>query len=348
MLTILSIAITITLLVLFHEIGHFMIAKLLKVKVEKFAFGFGPEWFGFTRGETHYSVNLFPMLGGYVKMHGDQPGDEKAKSPNSFLGQAWYRRVLIVIFGPIMNFVLAVLLFSTVYIVGIPVPDTGIAKIGGVYESTPAFKAGLRVGDIITKINNQPIKTWDDLTKMVQPNAGKTLVIVARRDSQEITFQAKPEYDKERKTGLLGIRAAQKLERFSPIVALGKGISETYDFTLITIKALWLMLTGKMAAEVSGPVGIVQLIGIGVKAGFASLVAFIAVLSINLGVINLFPIPVLDGGHVLFLIIEAFRGKPVSVRKMEIAQIIGLTILISLFLFATYKDIIRLMMPGPK
>jgi regulator of sigma E protease len=183
---------------------------------------------------------------------------------------------------------------------------------------------------------------------MIQPNYGQELAIEVLRDKETLRIRLTPEFDKERKVGILGIRASQKLERDNPLVALGKGFSETYTWTVVTLKAIWWMVTGKIAPEVSGPVGIAQMISVGVKAGFASLVAFIAVLSINLGVFNLFPIPILDGGHILFLVIEAIKGKPVSAKKMKIAQTIGLVFLLTIFLFATYKDIIRLLIPGPK
>jgi regulator of sigma E protease len=347
MITTLIIIIAFSILVVFHEFGHFIIAKLLKVKVEKFALGFGPEWFGYNGKETRYSVNLFP-LGGYVRMLGDEPGDKNAEQPGSYLAQKWYRRAFIVIFGPITNFILAILLFTLIFMVGVPVPDTGISRIGGVFENTPAYQAGLQSGDIVTGINGQTVKTWDDLTKIVQPNSDKILAMTVKRGDREIQLQIKPQYDKERKVGILGISASHKIERSNPVQALVKGVTETYAWTEITLKAIWWMITGKIAPEVSGPVGIAQMIGVAAKAGFASLVAFIAVLSINLGVFNLFPIPILDGGHILFLLIEAVKGKPVSMAKVEMAQKVGLALLIAIFVFATYKDIIRMIVPGPK
>ncbi|MDD5491286.1 MAG: RIP metalloprotease RseP [bacterium] len=347
MLVTLIIIVAFSLLVIFHEFGHYIIAKLLNVKVEKFAVGFGPEWFGFKGKETQYSVNLFP-LGGYVRMLGDEVGDPNADSPRSYLAQKWYKRAFIVAFGPVMNFVLAILLFTIIFMVGVNVPDTATTRIGFVYEDTPAFKAGLKEGDIVTKINNQEIKNWDELTKIIQPNYNKNMPLEVLRDNKTIVFQLAPEYDKERKVGILGIRSSQKLERDNPFKAFIKGCEETYSWTEITLKAIWWMVSGKIAPEVSGPVGIAQMISVGVKAGFASLVAFIAVLSINLGVFNLFPIPILDGGHILFLVIEAIKGKPVSAQKIKIAQTIGLAVLLLIFVFATYKDIVRLIIPGPK
>ncbi len=347
MLVTLIIIIAFSLLVIFHEFGHYIIAKLLKVKVEKFAIGFGPKWFGFQGKETYYSVNLFP-LGGYVRMLGDEVGDPQALDPRSYLAQKWYKRAFIVAFGPVMNFVLAVLLFTIIFMVGINVPDTSTTRIGYVYENTPAFKAGLKEGDIVKKISNQEITSWDELTKIIQPNYGKELPLEVLRDKKSMIVKLVPEYDQERKVGILGIRSSQKLERDNPLRALIKGFEETYSWTVITLKAIWWMISGKIAPEVSGPVGIAQMISVGVKAGFASLVAFIAVLSINLGVFNLFPIPILDGGHILFLVIEAIKGKPVSPAKIKIAQTIGLAVLLLIFLFATYKDIVRLLIPGPK
>ncbi len=347
MLVTLIIIIAFSLLVVFHEFGHYIIAKLLKVKVEKFAIGFGPEWFGFKGKETHYSVNLFP-LGGYVRMLGDEAGDPNAKAPRSYLAQKWYKRAAIVAFGPVMNFVLAILLFTIIFMVGVSVPDTSTTRIGYVYENTPAFKAGIKEGDIVTKVNNQEIKGWEELTKIIQPNYGKELRLEVLRDKKPLILRLIPEYDKERKVGILGIRSSQKLERDNPLNAFIKGCAETYSWTVITLKAIWWMVSGQIAPEVSGPVGIAQMISVGVKAGFASLVAFIAVLSINLGVFNLFPIPILDGGHILFLVIEAIKGKPVNAEKVKIAQTIGLALLLLIFLFATYKDIVRLLIPGPK
>jgi regulator of sigma E protease len=347
MLVTLIIIIAFSLLVIFHEFCHYILAKLLKVKVEKFAVGFGPEWFGFQGKETHYSVNLFP-LGGYVRMLGDEAGDPNADLPRSYLAQKWYKRAFIVAFGPVMNFVLAILLFTIIFMVGVSVPDTTTTRIGFVYEDTPAAKAGLKEGDIVTKINNQEIKSWDELTKVIQPNYGKKMPLEVLRENKPLVFLLVPEYDKERKVGILGIRSSQKMERDNPFKAFYKGCVETYSWTVITLKAIWWMISGKIAPEVSGPVGIAQMISVGVKAGFASLVAFIAVLSINLGVFNLFPIPILDGGHILFLVIEAIKGKPVSAEKVKIAQTIGLAVLLLIFLFATYKDIVRLLIPGPK
>lgn len=347
MLTLVSMVLAFSLLVVFHEFGHFIVAKLFKVKVEKFAIGFGPEWFGFQGKETRYSINSIP-LGGYVKMLGDEPADEKAQDPRSYLAQSWYRRIGIVLSGPLMSFVLAFILFTTIFMLGVQIADVSTAMIGYVYEDTPAYKAGLQSDDIITAVNGQPIQTWDDLTKQIYPNTGKELSILIKRAGKKIQVKITPRYDEGRKIGVLGIRAVQRLERSGLLSALNKGISETVTWTIITVKALWWMASGKIAPEISGPVGIVQMIGMGAKAGFNSLVAFIAVLSINLGIFNLFPIPVLDGGHILFLLIEGVRGRPVSTQKLKVAQSIGLAILISIFLFATYKDIIRLLLPAAK
>ncbi len=343
MLTTIIIIIAFSILVVFHEFGHFIIAKLLKVKVEKFALGFGPEWLGFSTKETRYSLNLIP-LGGYVRMLGDEPGSEGVDSPFGYLAQKWYRRALIVVFGPITNFILAVLLFTMIFMVGVPTASTN--RIGDVFKNTPAFTAGLKPGDTIVKINNKPINVWEDVYNIVHPSAGKALDLIIKRDGQEIKYRIIPEYNTEKKVWLMGI--SPEKEKFGLLTALYKGCNETYYWTELTLKAIWWMLTGKIAPEVSGPVGIAQMIGEAAKAGFASLVGFIAVLSINLGVFNLFPIPILDGGHIMFLIIEAIKGKPVSLKKIEMAQKVGLTLLIMIFLFATYKDIIRLLLPGPK
>lgn len=344
MLTAISVIFAFSILVVFHEFGHFIVAKLFKVKVEKFAIGFGKEVIGFSGKETRYSLNFFP-LGGFVKMLGDEPGDEKAKDSRSYLAQKWYKRIGIVLSGPLMSFVLAIVLFIVIFMVGVQVPDISSSKIGFVYEDTPAQKAGLKTGDTVVSVDGKKIHTWDDLTKMIQPSAGKKLTIIVQRGDKEVSVEIVPKLDEEREIGVLGIRSESKVERLGIFKAANKAVSETGMWTVITLKSLWWMVTGKISAEVSGPVGIVQMIGMGAKAGFNSLVAFIAVLSINLGIFNLFPIPILDGGHILFLLLEGVRGKPVSTQKLKIAQAIGLALLLSIFLFATYKDIIRLLLP---
>lgn len=346
MLTLVSMVFAFSLLVVFHEFGHFIVAKLLKVKVEKFAIGFGKEIIGFSGEETRYSLNFFP-LGGFVKMLGDEPGDEKAKDPRSYLAQPWYKRIFIVLCGPLMNFILTIILLVIIFLTGVYVPD---ASIGNVMADSPAAKAGLKSGDLIVKINNVPVETWNDLTKLVYPNAGKELTLLVKRSNNEMIFKVVPKFDEERKIGLLGIIPSdgQKLERYGIIEACKKGTLETYTLTIMTLQELWKMFTGKIAPDVSGPIGIIKIISISAKAGFNSLVGVIALLSINLGIINLFPIPILDGGHILFLIVEGIRHKPMSVRKLQIAQAFGLVLIITIFIFATYKDIIRFLLPIAK
>ncbi|MBI5554962.1 MAG: RIP metalloprotease RseP [Elusimicrobia bacterium] len=335
-------------LVFFHELGHFVIAKLLHVKVEKFALGFGPEWFGFSTAETRYSVNLIP-LGGYVRMLGDEPGETHPDLPRSYQTQKWYQRALIVAAGPLTNFILAVILLTTLFMVGISVLDTSTSAIGKVIENTPAQQAGLQSGDIIASINGQPVKNWDEVTKIIQPNSGNTLSLVVRRNNKEISIQAKPEYKAKVKHGILGISPGRKIvEKEYPWPAFKKAVKETAFLTVFTVKAIWWIISGRIAPDVAGPIGMAQLVQEATKVGFANVVYLVVVLSINLGIFNLFPIPILDGGHIMFLIIEGFRGKPVSAFKIAIAQKAGLAILVTIFLFATYKDIIRLLRPGPK
>ncbi len=247
-------------LVFFHELGHFVIAKLLKVKVEKFALGFGPEWFGFSTTETRYSVNLIP-LGGYVRMLGDEPGETPIDSPRSYQAQKWYNRALIVVAGPITNFILAVILLTMLFLVGISVVDTSTSLIGKVIENSPAQHAGLQSGDIIISINDRLVKNWDEVTKIIQPNSSNTLSLVVRRNNKEILIQAKPEYDAEVKHGILGISPGRKIiEKELPWQAFKKAVKETVFLTVFTVKSIWWIISGRIAPDVAGPIGMFPII----------------------------------------------------------------------------------------
>ena len=342
MLTAVAIIFTFGIVVFFHEFGHFLAAKRSGVKVEKFSLGFGPEIIGFTKGGTRYLLSAVP-LGGYLKMAGENPEEAREGKPDEFLSQPWYKKIFIVLAGPVMNFVLAILLFSlVVFVWGQPVVKMDEARIGEVTIDSPADKAGLKSGDKIIAIDGTAVTTWEDMSKVIHNKANQPVELKISRQEQELKIKVVPKYDKERKVGLIGIVAPFEMKRMNLLNSLLKGVEQTIDWSVLTLKFLGLMIVGKVKADVSGPVGIGQLISQVASTGLSNLFYLIAIISVNLGLFNLFPIPILDGGHIMFFTYEGISGKPLDVKKVNIAQVIGMSILIAIMIFATYKDFLRI------
>ena len=342
------------ILIFVHELGHFILSKKMGVKVLKFSLGFGPKLIGKKIGETEYQIAVFP-LGGFVKPLGEDPNEEVKEEDRhrSFWVQPIWKRALIIGAGPFFNFFLAVALFSVINLFGIPYFPS---KIGEVSPGLPAENAGLKKGDMVLSIDGEEVKKWDDLSKIIRNSKGKALSLKVKREGEflEIRVTPKPSSQKnlfgeEIPVFVIGITPFDEIlvEKVGPFVALGKGLSQTWfgiKFTVVTvIKLIERVIPAK---TIGGPILIAQLAGEQAKRGLISLALFMAILSINLGVINLFPIPILDGGHFLFLALEAILGKPLSIKKMEIAQQIGLFFIVLLMLFAIYNDLIRVFSPG--
>jgi regulator of sigma E protease len=342
------------ILIFVHELGHFILSKKMGVKVLKFSLGFGPKLIGKKIGETEYQIAVFP-LGGFVKPLGEDPNEEVKEEDRhrSFWVQPIWKRALIIGAGPFFNFFLAVALFSVINLFGIPY---FLSKIGEVSPGLPAENAGLKKGDMVLSIDGEEVKKWDDLSKIIRNSKGKALSLKVKREGEflEIRVTPKPSSQKnlfgeEIPVFVIGITPFDEIlvEKVGPFVALGKGLSQTWfgiKFTVVTvIKLIERVIPAK---TIGGPILIAQLAGEQAKRGLISLALFMAILSINLGVINLFPIPILDGGHFLFLALEAILGKPLSIKKMEIAQQIGLFFIVLLMLFAIYNDLIRVFSPG--
>jgi regulator of sigma E protease len=351
--SIISAIIVLGILVFVHELGHFLLAKRLGVGVLTFSLGFGPKLIGKKIGETQYQVSAFP-LGGYVKLIGENPEEEVREEdrPRSFSLQPIWKRALIISAGPFFNFFLAVVLFSTINLFGVPFLPP---KVGGVSSGLPAETSGLRKGDVVLSIDGEAISKWEDLSKMIRNSKGKELLLKVKRDGEilEIRVIPKPSTQKnlfgeEIQTFLIGITPAEEviMEKVGPLAAIGKGVSQTWFGIKLTVVTIVKLIERVVPAKtIGGPIMIAQLAGEQAKRGLVSLVLFMAILSINLGVINLFPIPILDGGHFLFLGLEAILRKPISIKKMEIAQQIGLIFIILLMLFAFYNDLIRIFSP---
>ena len=429
------------ILVFVHELGHFIVAKSLGIKVLKFSLGFGPKVVGKKYGETEYLLSAFP-LGGYVKMLGEEPDEEldEAEKDRAYNYQPLWKRFSVVFSGPLFNLFFAVVIFVLIFLSGVPVQkpdignvtenspaaraglmmgdrvleingtpvlswdeieasvrqdmgrpvslkirrggetldvsvtpekragknifgeskeswDIGISPliypiVGRVMNGTPAEKAGIREGDRIIDIGGTELKTWQDVTSIIHENPGRELRFKIKRDDQLIEFLISPEKKtektpdgKEKAIGLIGISPAPNdfVRTFGPVKALSLGITRTWEISALTLVSIVKLIQRVIPAEtIGGPILIFQMAGQQASHGAMNFFSFMAVISINLGILNLLPIPVLDGGHILFLGIEALRRKPLSEKVIMASQRVGLAVLLMLMAFAFYNDVVRL------
>ncbi|MEW6108414.1 MAG: RIP metalloprotease RseP [Nitrospirota bacterium] len=429
------------ILIFVHELGHFLFAKLLGVKVLKFSLGFGPKIVGKTLGETEYRISALP-LGGYVKMLGEEPGEELQESdkPRAYNHQPVWKRFLIVFSGPVFNIFFASFILSLIFLSGIPLPyadvgtvaenspaaraglmtgdrvleidgkameswndvvisvidssgrellfkvrrgkeiialpvnpekkvqktvfgedketfDIGVLPlfppvVGEVMQGTPAEKAGMKKGDEIVGIDGSVIRTWHDMTEIVHESPEKPLKFKIKRDEGLMEMTIIPERktiqtpaDGGKEIGLIGITPRENdfIKAYGPVDAVLLGVRKTWDISALTVISIVKLVQRIIPAEtIGGPILIFQMAGQQASQGAPNFFTFMAIISINLGILNLLPIPILDGGHIMFLGIEAVRRKPLSENAIIIAQKIGLVLLLSLMAFAFYNDIIRL------
>jgi regulator of sigma E protease len=355
MITILAFIIVLGILIFFHELGHFIMAKASGVGVLKFSLGFGPAILKKRIGETQYQIAAFP-LGGFVKMLGEDP-DEKDQFTHidpsrSFAHKKLGTRALIVFSGPLFNFLLAVLIYTLIAWTGIP---TFLPVMGAVQKGSPADKAGLLAGDRIVTIAKAPVESWDEVSLKLQGiGAGKSIEIEVTRDSKIFLLHVTPIETKDKNLfgeqisrPMIGITRGDTIvmKRHGPIDGIIYGFTQCYRIVELTGKAFWKTVNGTIDIKKSlgGPIFIAQVSGETFRAGLLPFFSLIAFISINLAIINLFPIPVLDGGYLLLFLIEGITGRPIEGRPREIAQQIGLFILIMLMLFAFYNDITRIL-----
>lgn len=341
------------LLIFVHEAGHFLVAKWSGVMVTRFSLGFGPRLLAWRRGETEYALSAIP-LGGYVKMLGDDPEEEVPvyERARAFSTQPLGKRSLIVLAGPFMNLVTAFVAFSLVFgLYGAGSP-TDAPKIGGVMDGMAAAKAGLRAGDTVVSIDGTPITTWDELSQRVRASGGAALSFDVRRaDGSTATLTVSPEERPEKspfgeeigKAYLIGIERFVEVQPVSLASAIGLGAYQTYFWVKMTLLSVVKIFQGSVSArDLGGPILIVQAAGQQADLGLEYLIRFLGLISVNLGVLNLLPIPVLDGGHLLFFGFEALRGQPLAVRHREMAQQVGLFLLLALMVFVFFNDISRI------
>jgi regulator of sigma E protease len=353
-----------TIVVFFHELGHFLVARWAGVKVLTFSLGFGPELAGFNdRHGTRWKISAVP-LGGYVKFFGDE---SEASTPSSdalanmteeeragsFHHKKVGPRAAIVAAGPIANFILAIVIFTGLFtFFGKPNMSARVDKIE---VGSAAATAGFQVGDVVTAIDNQPIENFSDMQRIVSIRAGEKLSFTIKRGDSLVQLQGTPELKEQKdpfgnvhRLGVLGItRASQPgdvtTERVNPAEAMWLGVKETWFVIDRTLAYIGGVFTGREAADqVGGPLRIAQISGQVATIGLAALIHLAAVLSISIGLLNLFPVPLLDGGHLLFYAVEFIRGRPLSDRAQEMGFRIGLGLVLMLMVFATYNDILHL------
>jgi regulator of sigma E protease len=349
-----------TVLVFVHEFGHYLIARWNGVRVEVFSIGFGAELFGWwDRAGTRWKFSTIP-LGGYVKMFGDADASSglpavglarlaQAERDVSFHYKRLGQRVAIVAAGPAANFVFAIVVLAVLFMTfGQPYTP---AEVGQVQPGSAAEQGGMHAGDVMISIDGRSIARFEDVQQVVRLNPGVPMAIVVRRDGQETELHITPSrteltdrFGNRTEIGLLGIaRSGMEYVKRDPLTALLQAGTETWDLTLGTLKAMWQIVIGTRAVdELGGPLRIAQMSGEVAQGGVVAILWFMAVLSINLGLINLFPVPVLDGGHLLYYAAEAVRGKPLGQRAQEYGFRIGLALVLTLMVFATWNDLVHL------
>ncbi len=340
------------ILIVIHEFGHFMACRLTGVKVEKFSIGFGPEIMHWQGKETRYAVSLFP-LGGFVKPFGetvnevDEAGGSK---PGDYLSAPLLSRMFIVVAGVVMNYVLALVLFVVIFMIGRPIPGT---TIGTFVDGYPAKTSGLQAGDTVLQVNGQNVSTWKEMTDQLEHAPDAPLSLRVSRGGAEQSFEVTPKVDEVKdvfgktitlkRLGITPDPKANKFEQYGFLQACQESWNTVVFMTVTTHKAIFYMLMGKMSLKaISGPIGIITMTGVAANLGMTYVLQLAATLSISLAVVNLLPIPALDGGHFFFLLIEAIQRKRVSLAFQERAAQIGFFLLLTLMAFIIYNDLVNI------
>lgn len=338
MITILATIFVFGLLVFVHELGHFAVAKLSGMKVTEFAIGFGPGLYKKQEGETLYSLRAIPF-GGYNKIAGMDPEDPE--DPRNFNNQPLYKRLLVIIAGSTMNLILPVVIFFLIIVTtGIQEP-VDKAILGKIMDGRPAAIAGLKENDIIRAVEGQQVEKWVELVDAVKVRANMPTKLLIEREGQEMTVNVIPQYDEKSQRGIMGVTAQYTVTKPGLIESFKLAFMQTYMIAKEMLKGIYLLIFGSQEADIAGPLGVAQMAGQVAQYGFVPLLNFAAFLSINLGLINLLPVPMLDGGHVVTLLFEGIRGKSLNPEFLYRMQMVGLALLLTLLVFATFKDIAR-------
>lgn len=337
-----------SVLVIVHELGHFIAAKRLGVRVDRFSFGFGTKLASVKKGETEYMLSAIP-LGGYVKMAGDDPSDKLTGKKWEFLSRSAGDRFQIIFAGPLFNYVLAFLLFSVIFMFGTPTLTT---EVGGLLKGYPAEMQNIKLGDKILAIDGTPVRFWEDMTELIRKHSEGPMKVSLERGGALMELSVTPMmretkdiFGTKTRIALLGLTPSQRMEqvKYGFFESFSVAFKKLVQLTAMTYKALFSIVLGKMSIKESmtGPIGIFVITGKAAHMGLIYILHLMAILSASLAIFNLLPLPVLDGGHILFLAIEKLRGRPLSMRTQEVITNIGISFLILLMVFIFYADIMK-------
>ncbi|MFP3868122.1 MAG: RIP metalloprotease RseP [Desulfobacteraceae bacterium] len=355
MTTALATIVVLGILIFVHELGHFLVAKWYGVGVEVFSLGFPPKLLHKQVGETDYRLSVIP-LGGYVKMVGENPRQEIPPEmiPKSFSHQPLGPRTAIVAAGPAFNLLFSVVALTLTFsFTGIPYFTT---EIGGIQPDSPAAEAGLQPGDRVLHIDQQPVDRWEKMAQMIRESGERPLELTIQRGEEKFQLTLTPQ--RLETTNIFGEKVSEVLigvavsgnaqyEPVNPLLAFWKGTVHTARILELTTVSVYKLITQKIPLKsLGGPIMIAQVAGEQAEMGVTSLIHFMAVLSVNLALLNILPIPMLDGGHLFFFMLEAIRGKPIKLKHREMAQSIGLMIILLLMFVVFYNDIMRLLGPS--
>jgi len=335
LLQILGVIFGLGFLIFIHELGHFLSAKFFKVRVLTFAFGFGPDLIKYVHKGTKYCIKAVP-LGGFVSMAGENP-DEATGAEGEYLSLPWYKKIAVVFAGPFSNYLFAAILFAIIFGAWGMSQPVNLPKIASIVENYPAAQAGLLPGDVIKSIDGADLNTWNDLSQTVRNKADKTVAFVVLRDTY--TFRTTLTVTSN---GLIGITPAYAMVKLSLKSAVKQGLKFPIVYTVNTVSYLYGTIVHGVKPELSGPVGVMQIMAKAAKNGWQDYLFFIAIISVALGLFNLFPIPLVDGGMIVLFIVEGIIRKKISTKVISIYNTIGLIIIVGIFIYATYGDLMRL------
>ncbi|MFH1283659.1 MAG: M50 family metallopeptidase [bacterium] len=339
-LTILGILFTFGIIILFHEFGHFVMFKIVGIKVLKFAIGFGPIIFEKEFGGTLYSVRCIP-LGGFVKPAGEEI-DEIKNEPGEFYSQPWYRRLYAVIAGSLMNYVLGLIVFSLVFFAWGKPTLSDEPVVGNVFKDKPAYEAGVRPNDRILSINSVYIESWHQLAEFIHGKADQEINVQLKRGEKIIELKVIPELNEKINVGIIGISPSKTYKRVGLFGSINMGVDLVLNITVVSSMYLWEKITKlEKPKEISGPLGIGKIVSEATKEGLADFLLLVGVISVAVGWFNLLPLLPLDGGHIVLLLYEGISRRRVNKKVMQVAAAMGFALLILVLIFATYNDVVR-------
>ena len=340
MLQILGILAGLGLLIFIHELGHFSAAKLCKVRVLTFAFGFGRDLIKYTHNGTKYCIKAIPF-GGFVSMAGENPDDVKGEK-GEYLSLAWYKKIFIAFLGPFCNYVLAVFIFALMFNIWGVSFTSPASSIGGTVEGYPAAQAGLVAGDTIKSINGTPVETWEEMAALLRDKADMETSFVVERGTDTFAINMVVGKNKVTGSGALGVTPLLTSEKVGFFTSIGYGAETAVIQTIMTVYYLYDKIVSWEKPDIAGPIGVMQVMAKATKNGMQDYLRLLAIISVALGLFNLFPIPMVDGGMIVLFLVEGITRRKISSKIIQVYNTIGLVLILGIFLFATYSDLLRL------